>query len=132
MSPGVRSSIHLCLGDISRRSATEVQNLHSLVGRLAALDGVVGRVHVECSYAEQWADHGLLGDVPESIEVVAGIADVKSQPESQGALEDKIAALLRVLPDRRLLVSSSCACGRVPHDEAIWLMRSLVKTAGGG
>ena len=33
--------------------------------------------------------------------------------------------LLEFIPEDRLLVSSSCGCGRVPHDEAIRLMRNL-------
>lgn len=126
---GIRRTVHFCLGDIARKPSIEVQNLRALLPLLQALDGSVKRVHVECSYSGQWADRTLLREVPDSIEVVAGIADVKSEPAGVTALRKKIEALQQVLPDGRLLVSSSCGCGRVPHDEAIRLMRNLVKAA---
>jgi len=125
---GVRS-VHFCLGDIARKPSTEVQNLHSLVPLIQALDGRIDRAHLECSYAGQWADRGLLGDIPDSIEVIAGIADVKADPAGESHLAAQIDALLDVVPEERLLVSSSCGCGRVPHDDAIRLMRNLVKAA---
>ena len=88
-------------------------------------------MHIECSYAGQWADRGMLADVPDSIQIIAGIADVKRSPQGVDELREKIESLLDVVPEDRLLVSSSCGCGRVPHDEAIRLMRNLVKAAGG-
>lgn len=125
----IRRTIHFCLGDIARKPSIEVQNLRALLPLIQALEGHVERVHVECSYAGQWEDRALLTEAPESIEVIAGIADVKSKPASVTALREKIDALREVLPESRLLVSSSCGCGRVPHDEAIRLMRNLVKAA---
>ena len=126
---GIRRTIHFCLGDIARKPSIEVQNLHALLPLIQALEGIVDRVHVECSYAGQWEERGLLAEVPDSMEIIAGIADVKSKPQSASALKAKIDQLRQVLPDDRLLVSSSCGCGRVPHDEAIRLMRNLVKAA---
>ena len=126
---GIRRTIHFCLGDIARKPSIEVQNLHALLPLIQALEGRIDRVHLECSYAGQWDEHALLAEVPASIEVIAGIADVKSKPQSVSALRSKIDQLRQVLPDDRLLVSSSCGCGRVPHDEAIRLMRNLVKAA---
>ncbi len=125
----IRRTIHFCLGDIARKPSIEVQNLHALLPLIQALEGRIDRVHLECSYAGQWDEHALLADIPASIEVIAGIADVKSKPQSVSALRSKIDQLRQVLPDDRLLVSSSCGCGRVPHDEAIRLMRNLVKAA---
>ena len=126
---GMRRTVHFCLGDIARKPSIEVQNLRALLPLLQALEGRVERVHVECSYSGQWEDRALLAELPESIEVIAGIADVKSKPASVTELRGKIDALRAVIPDQRLLVSSSCGCGRVPHDEAIRLMRNLVKAA---
>ncbi len=126
---GVTRSIHLCLGDISRATATRQQNLKSLVPLIVGLDGVVDRVHVECSYAGQWGERDVLKDLPDSIEIIAGIADVKSAPASEDSLRGRIEQLTKLLPEDRLLVSSSCGCGRVPHDQAIRLMRNLVKAA---
>ncbi len=126
---GIRRTIHFCLGDIARKPSIEIQNLHALLPLIQALEGRIDRVHLECSYAGQWDEHALLAEIPASIEVIAGIADVKSKPQSVSALRSKIDQLRQVLPDDRLLVSSSCGCGRVPHDEAIRLMRNLVKAA---
>lgn len=128
---GIIRSVHFCLGDISRKPGTEVQNLSSLIPLIQALDGCVDRVHIECSYAGQWADRSLLADIPDSMEIIAGIADVKRSPQGVEELAEKIDLLLDVVCEDRLLVSSSCGCGRVPHDEAIRLMRNLVKAAGG-
>lgn len=126
---GIRRTVHFCLGDIARKPSIEVQNLRALLPLIQALDGRIERVHVECSYSGQWDDRALLAELPDSIEVIAGIADVKAKPAGVTALREKIEALREILPDSRLLVSSSCGCGRVPHDEAIRLMRNLVKAA---
>ena len=72
---------------------------------------------------------GTVSEIPDSMEIIAGIADVKSKPQPVDELRARIDALLEVVPEQRLLVSSSCGCGRVPHDEAIRLMRNLVKAA---
>jgi methionine synthase II (cobalamin-independent) len=126
---GVRRTVHFCLGDMGRRPATQEQHLRHLIPLFQALEGQVDRVHVECSYAGQWAEHALLAEIPASMEVIAGIADVKAEPQSAGELHGRINALLGVLPAERLLVSSSCGCGRVPHDDAIELMGNLVRAA---
>ena len=126
---GVKKSVHFCLGDISRATATEDQNLRSLLPLIQSLDGVVDRIHIECSYPGQWQDREILKDIPESMEIIAGIADVKSSPTAETILSEKINDLKSIIPTERLLVSSSCGCGRVPHDEAIRLMRNLVKAA---
>ena len=126
---GIRRTIHFCLGDIARKPSIEVQNLHALLPLIQALEGTIDRVHVECSYAGQWEEHALLAEVPDSIEVIAGIADVKSKPQSVTELRAKIDQLRQILPESRLLASTSCGCGRVPHDEAIRLTRNLVKAA---
>ena len=125
----VTRTIHFCLGDISRRPGTDVQNLSSLMPLLQMLDGLVDRVHVECSHAGQWADRHLFSEIPESIEIIAGIADVKQKPQPVAVLKERIELLLEIVHEDRLLLSTSCGCGRVPHDEAIRLVRNLVKAA---
>jgi methionine synthase II (cobalamin-independent) len=125
----VRRTIHLCLGDMGRRPFTQEQNLHALLPLLRALDGRVERVHLECSYAGQWEERALLAEVPRSLEIIAGIADVKRPPESIDALRAKIRALADVVPPERLLVSSSCGCGRCTPEQARTLMSNLVEAA---
>lgn len=125
----ITRTIHFCLGDIARKPSIEVQNLRALIPFIQRLDGIVDRVHVECSYSGQWEEHSLLAELPQSMEIIAGIADVKSKPAPVSELRQKIEQLVDVIPPERLLVSTSCGVGRVPHDEAIRLMRNLVKAA---
>ena len=126
-----RRSVHFCLGDIARKPSTDVQNLRSLLPLLQALDGRIDRALVECAYAGQWDEHPLLADVPESIEIVAGIADVKQPTAGRDQYRARIEQLLTVVDEDRLLVSTSCGCGRVPHDDAIRLNLDLVRAAAG-
>jgi methionine synthase II (cobalamin-independent) len=126
---GVRRTIHFCLGDMGKRPFTQEQNLHALLPVLQHLDGRVDRVHLECSYAGQWVEHRLLADVPPSIEIIAGIADVKREPQSTDELRTKIDVLRTVVPEQRLLVSSSCGCGRCTPEQARELMSNLVAAA---
>lgn len=126
---GVRRTIHFCLGDMGRRPFTQEQNLHALLPLLEKLGGQVERVHLECSYAGQWQERGLLAAVPSTIEIIAGIADVKGPVQAAADLRARIDALLEVVPAERLLVSSSCGCGRCTPAQAGELMRNLVTAA---
>jgi methionine synthase II (cobalamin-independent) len=126
---GVRRTVHFCLGDIARRPSTEIQNLRSLLPLLQHLDGHIDRALVECSYHGQWKERALLAEVPEAIEVVAGIGDVKAAPAGRDHYARLIEELLAHVPAHRLLVSTSCGCGRMPHDDAIRLNLELVRAA---
>ncbi len=126
---GVRRTIHFCLGDMGRRPFTQEQNLHALLPVLQELAGRIDRVHLECSYAGQWEERRLLAEVPSSIEIIAGIADVKGAVPSMEDLQGKIRALTEVVPLERLLVSSSCGCGRCTPEQAQQLMGNLVLAA---
>lgn len=128
---GVRRTIHFCLGDMGRRPFTQEQNLSALLPLLVRLAGEVDRVHLECSYAGQWNERALLASVPESMEIIAGIADVKGEIESADALREKIEALAKIVPAERLLVSTSCGCGRCTSEQARTLMTNLVRAAHG-
>lgn len=126
---GICRTVHFCLGDMGRRPFTQEQNLHALVPLLRELDGRIDRAHLECSYAGQWEERDLLRGVPESITIIAGIADVKGDLQSVEELRGKIAALTEVVPPERLLVSSSCGCGRCRPEQARTLMSHLVEAA---
>ncbi len=126
---GICRTVHFCLGDMGRRPATQEQHLRNLIPLIQRLDGEVDRVHLECSYSGQWKERDLLSEIPDSMEVIAGIADVKAEPQDSQVLADRIGVLREIIPDERLLVSSSCGCGRVPHDDAIRMMRNLVEAA---
>ncbi len=125
-----RRSVHFCYGDFQARSWTRNRRLQPVVEALAHLDGLIDRAVVELSLPEQWEEYHLLTAVPTSIEIAAGIVDVKS-PQVQSAAE--IAARLRelreALPDHRLLVCPSCGLGRRDHDLAVRKCRAMVAAA---
>ena len=129
LDASVRQSVHFSLEDIARKPSTQVQILRSLIPLLQALEGRIDRAFLECSYSGQWEERGLLAQVPSSIEIVAGIGDVKAEPENRDHYAAQIENLLESVPVERSLVSSSCGCGRVPHDDAIRLNLELVRGA---
>lgn len=111
--PGIRRSIHFCYGDFMAQSWTENRTFHPLLPTIQALDGTVDRLVLEFSLPEQWAERALLAQIPPSMEVAAGIIDVKSpEIESVEAVETKIRELLRYVPAERLLICPSCGLGR--------------------
>ncbi len=126
LAAGTTRAIHFCLGNIACKPLIEVQNLGALILFIQQLDGVVDRVHVECFYSGQWDERALLPELPPSMEI---IADVKSKPAPMTELCEKIEQLAQAIAPQRLLISGSCGVSRVPHDDAIRLMRNLVEAA---
>lgn len=125
----VRRSVHFCLGDIARKPSVEVQNLRALLPLIQRLDGHIDGALIECSYSGQWSDRALLAEVPDRIGIVAGIGDVKAAPASRAHYRARIDELLAVVPPARLAVSTSCGCGRMPHDDAVRLNLELARAA---
>ncbi|MCB0158731.1 MAG: hypothetical protein KDD83_11420 [Caldilineaceae bacterium] len=110
---GFRRSVHFCYGDFDAKTWTENHAFAPLVPLIQALDGVIDRVVLEFSLPEQWAERRLLAELPASMEIAAGIVDVKSPDvESRTALVQKIYALLEYVPPERLLICPSCGLGR--------------------
>jgi methionine synthase II (cobalamin-independent) len=98
---------------------------------LRGLAGIVDRVVLELSLPEQWAERELLAELPTSMEIAAGIVDVKS-PRVQTAdeLVRMAEALLRVVPAERLLLCPSCGLGRRWVQLAIDKTMTMVAAAG--
>lgn len=110
---GFRRSVHFCYGDFDAQTWTENHAFAPLVPLIQALDGAIDRVVLEFSLAEQWAERRLLAELPASMEIAAGIVDVKSPDvESRADLVRKIHALLEYVPPERLLICPSCGLGR--------------------
>lgn len=111
--PDIRRSIHFCYGDFMAQSWTTNRTFHPLLPTIQALDGVVDRLVLEFSLPEQWAERALLAQIPASMEVAAGIIDVKSPTiETVAEVKSKIVELLRYVPATRLLICPSCGLGR--------------------
>jgi methionine synthase II (cobalamin-independent) len=125
---GIRRSIHFCYGDFGAQTWTQNRNFHALLPTIQALDGFVDRVVLEFSLPEQWAERALLAEIPASIEVAAGIVDVKSPvAESPEELVEKIKQLLAYIPANRLLICPSCGFGRRSVEIALQKTASMVK-----
>lgn len=109
----IRRSVHFCYGDFMAQSWTTNRTFHPLLPTIQALDGVIDRVVLEFSLPEQWAERALLAQIPISMEVAAGIIDVKSPTiETPAEVATKIQELLRYVPAERLLICPSCGLGR--------------------
>ena len=123
--PAIRRSIHLCYGDFMAQSWTTNRTFHPLLPMIQALDGVVDRLVLEFSLPEQWAERALLAQIPASMEVAAGIIDVKAPTiESVAEVASKIEELLRYVPANRLLICPSCGLGR--RDTALAMGKATV------
>lgn len=110
---GIRRSIHFCYGDFGARTWTKNRSFHPLLPTIQRLDGVIDRVVLEFSLPEQWAERALLAEVPSTMEVAAGIVDVKSpKVEAHESLIARVQELLLYVPAERLLICPSCGLGR--------------------
>jgi 5-methyltetrahydropteroyltriglutamate--homocysteine methyltransferase len=110
---GVRRSVHLCYGDFGARTWARHRELRPLLPTLQKLSGSIDRMVLELSLPEQWAEHRLLADLDETIEIAAGIVDVKNpRVETVDELARMTEDLLRLIAPERLLLCPSCGLGR--------------------
>jgi len=110
---GVRRSVHLCYGDFGARTWARHRELRPLLPTLQKLSGMVDRIVLELSLPEQWAERQLLSELDETIEIAAGIVDVKSpRVETVDELARMTEDLLRLIGPERLLLCPSCGLGR--------------------
>ena len=128
---GVRTTktIHCCLGDLGSQSAITVHNLHALMPFVQQLGGVVDKVHLECSHLGQWADRAYLRDIPKSMEVIAGVVNVKSPVETTEFIADRLKELLHFVEPERLWAAPSCGFGRRTTDIAVGKLSRMVEAA---
>jgi 5-methyltetrahydropteroyltriglutamate--homocysteine methyltransferase len=129
---GVIRGAHFCYGDFQARSWTRNRELRPLIPTIRALDGVIDRVHLELSLPEQWAEREHLREIPPSMEVSAGIVDVKDpRIETVPELQEKMRELLRYVPAERLLIAPSCGLGRRDTAMAAGKVTAMVAAAEG-
>lgn len=125
----IRRSVHFCYGDFGAQTWTTNRSFHPLLPTIQRLDGFIDRVVLEFSLPEQWAERAMLAEVPQNIEIAAGIVDVKSQNlESRENLGAKIEELLLYVSTDRLLICPSCGLGRRDVELAINKVTQMVQT----
>lgn len=125
---GIRRSVHLCYGDFGAQTWTQNRAFHPLLSTIQALEGVVDRIVLEFSLPEQWADRAWLAELPASMEVAAGVIDVKSPTvESPAKIEEKIEQLQQYISPERLLICPSCGFGRRDTELAIRKSRAMTQ-----
>ncbi|HZO91335.1 MAG TPA: hypothetical protein VFB38_23630 [Chthonomonadaceae bacterium] len=128
---GIRRSVHFCYGDFQAQTWTRNRSFHPLLPAIQRLDGIVDRMVLEFSLPEQWKERALLAEIPASMEVAAGIVDVKSPTiESSEELDYKIEELLRYMSAERLLICPSCGLGRRNVELAIGKVSRMVEAVG--
>lgn len=129
---GVRRSIHFCYGDFWAQTWTRNRHFHPLLPTIQALDGIIDRVVLEFSLPQQWAERALLREVPDNIEIAAGIVDVKDpRIETPDEVRIKIDELLSFVPAQQLLICPSCGLGRRDTSIAIGKTTAMVRAAHG-
>jgi 5-methyltetrahydropteroyltriglutamate--homocysteine methyltransferase len=127
---GVRRSVHLCYGDFGARTWTRNRELRPLIATLQNLAGTLDRVVLELSLPEQWAERRLLSEIDASIEIAAGIMDVKSpRIQTPDELARMTEDLLEVIPAERLLLCPSCGLGRRSVQLAVDKTKAMVACA---
>jgi 5-methyltetrahydropteroyltriglutamate--homocysteine methyltransferase len=125
----VTKTIHCCLGDLGSKPAITVHNLHALLPYIEQLSGVIDKVHLECSHPGQWADRACLRDISKSMQVIAGIVDVKAQVESTEQIAERMREVLRFVEPERLWIAPSCGLGRRTTEIATGKLSRMVEAA---
>jgi len=112
---GVTRGVHLCNGNFKGRPMSGVVRNAAWVPFLQLLDGVIDVASVECSYFAEYLERDAFAEMPQSIELAAGIVDEASYGiETVKKIRDRAADWARVVGEERLWISASCGFGRHP------------------
>ena len=125
----VTKTIHCCLGDLGSQSAITVHNLQALLPYIQRLAGIIDKVHLECSHPGQWADRSCLRDIPQDMQVIAGIVDVKTPVETTEQIAEHIGEVLHYVKPERLWIAPSCGFGRRTTEIAVGKLSRMVEAA---
>lgn len=125
----VTKTIHCCLGDLGSQSAITVHNLLALLPYIQRLPGIIDKVHLECSHPGQWTDRACLRDIPQDMQVIAGIVDVKTPVETTEQIAERIGEVLHYVKPERLWIAPSCGFGRRTTEVAVGKLSRMVEAA---
>jgi len=110
-----RKSLHFCNGNMRGRPQSSVLRCAPWVDILRHLEGVIDVANIECSYFPQWLERDAFRDLPQSMELAAGIVDEANYwVEPVEKIRSRAADWARVVGEERLWISPSCGFGRHP------------------
>jgi 5-methyltetrahydropteroyltriglutamate--homocysteine methyltransferase len=112
---GVTRGMHICNGNFKGRPISPVVRNASWVPLLQELDGVIDIATLECSYFAEYLEREAFAEMPQNMELAAGIVDEASYGiETVKKIRDRAADWARVVGEERLWISPSCGFGRHP------------------
>jgi 5-methyltetrahydropteroyltriglutamate--homocysteine methyltransferase len=111
----VKRGVHFCNGNLRGRPISGVLRCAPWVEILQRLEGVIDIVHIECSYFPQYLEREAYRDLPESMELAAGIVDEANYwVEPVSKIRERAADWARVVGEERLWIAPCCGFGRHP------------------
>jgi 5-methyltetrahydropteroyltriglutamate--homocysteine methyltransferase len=110
-----RKGLHICNGNLRGRPFSAVLRNAPWVEILKRLEGIVDVANLEASYFSEWQERDAFRELPESIELAAGIVDEANYwVEPVAKIGSRAADWARVVGEERLWISPSCGFGRHP------------------
>jgi 5-methyltetrahydropteroyltriglutamate--homocysteine methyltransferase len=108
-----RKSLHICNGNMKGRPKARTLAIAPWVEILKHLDGVVDVAVFEAKYFSQWEEREAFREMPQSMELAAGIIDEANYwPEPVDKVRQRAAEWARVVGEERLWLAPSCGFGR--------------------
>jgi len=110
---GVIRGLHLCNGNNRGRPGSSVIRNAPWVPLLRELDGVIDVAHLEATYFAEYLERKAFRDLPQSIQLAAGIVDEANYwVEPVKKIKERAADWVRVVGEERFWLSPSCGFGR--------------------
>ena len=113
---GTRRGVHMCNGNNRGRPISSVLRAAPWVPIFQELDGVVDVANLELSYFSEYLERDAFKDLPDSIELAAGIVDEANYwPMPVQKIVERATDWARVVGEERLWIQLSCGFGRHSH-----------------
>jgi methionine synthase II (cobalamin-independent) len=118
---GVTRGLHICNGNNRGRPFSAILRNATWVPILVELDGVIDVANLESSYFSEYLEREAFRDLPQSIELAAGIVDEANYwVEPVKKIKERAADWARVVGEERLWIQPSCGFGRhAARDRAV-------------
>lgn len=107
--------LHICNGNMKGRPMSGVLSCAPWVEILQGLDGVIDIAHLECSYFSEWLERDAFKEMPNDMELAAGIVDEANYwVEPVDKIRQRTEDWAAVVGEERLWIAPSCGFGRHP------------------